>query len=1134
MRLDTGELVHLGRIDHQVKIRGFRIELGEIEAVLSTHPKVRECVILVQESDRSKHVIAYVVPSSQAERPLVSELRRHVEERLPDYMVPAIFAVLEDLPLTSNGKVDRRALLDSGSPEQAEIPHTPPRTLVEEVLAEIWSQVLGIDQVGIDDHFFSLGGDSIRSLQVLSLARKRSLALTVQDLFHRPTIRRLAESVRFDGSSPEPELVLAPFALISEGDRARLPPGIEDAYPLTQLQAGMLFHSEFAPTSAIYHDLQSFHVRTLFEPARLREALRQISLLHPVLRSSFDLAVFREPLQLVHVDVTVPLEIHDLLPGTLNEQEALLADWLAEERQRGFDWSRPPLVAFHVHPRGEGSFQLILSFHHAVLDGWSVATLLTDLFRRYALLLRGEEPPRDALPKVAYRDFVALERAALASDEARRFWSRMLDGAEPARLPRLAPSTGALEAVRQIQRPIAPVLSDAVRQVARQAEVPLKSLLLALHLKVTGLLGGTRDVLTGLVSHGRPEHPDGERVLGLFLNTLPFRIWLREGSWRDLAREVFDLERQMLPFRRFPLAEMLCSRHSGQLDLEIVYGYLHFHVYQATTGIQGIEVLSRHDYEETNFPLIVNLSLDPFSQELRLGLSCRTPDLDPREAGRFADLLLRALEAATADPESPHDAPLLSAAEHQQIFREWNDTAAVFPGIETLHGLVAAQAARTPSAVAVELGDERWAYRYLLAAARRLARRLRELGVGPDTVVGLCAERSPGMVMGMLAVLEAGGAYMPLDPIYPASRLAFMLDDSEPRVLLIQERLSERLPAADPRVIRVPLDARWSSGDEPEEPLGIGVEPDNLAYVIYTSGSTGRPKGVMVPHRGICNRLRWAQEAYRLDERDAFLQKASFGFDVSVWECFAPLAAGARLVLAEPGRQGEGAYLVPSCATAASPSSTSFPPCSPCSSARRRWRPAPRCARSSLGARRSRPTCATARSPVSPPPWIISTGRPRSPSTPRDGSVRRGRRRPGADRTADRQQPVVRGRPGAAGGAVRRGRRVAGGRAGGDPRLPGPAGADRRTVHPRSVRWPPRGPAVPHGRPCALAPRGLARLPRPPGPSGQDPRLPRRAGGDRSGAHVSAGGARGCCRSAVRRPRPISADRLLHRRRCGL
>ncbi len=661
-----GRLEFLDRIDDQIKIRGFRIEPAEIEAALATHPEVRECAVVARETDGGKQLVACVVPRGPAARPVAAELRRELQKRLPDYMIPARFAVLDSLPLTVNGKIDRRALQGLDLAEAEERRYAPPRTLTEEVLAEIWMEVLGVGRVGIDDPFFSLGGDSIRSLQVISLARRRGLAMAPQDLFQRPTIRRLAQVVRLDGATPEPELTLGPFALLSAPDRARLDPEIEDAFPLARLQAGMLFHSELVPASAIYHDLHSFHVRARLAPERMREALRRVSLLHPMLRVAFDLASFGEPLQLVHAAAAVPLVVHAALAGTPDEQEVLLAAWLAEERRRGFDWACPPLVAFHVHPRGEDTFQLTMSFHHAVLDGWSVATLLTDLFRRYALLLGGGEPPDEAPPAVGYQHFVALERAALASAEARGFWAGLLDGAAPARLPRGAPPGGGTAAVHEIHRAVAPALGEAARQMARRIEVPLKSLLLALQIKVIGLLAGTRDVLTGVVAHGRPEHPDGERILGLFLNTLPFRILLQDGSWRDLARQVFELERRMLPFRRFPFAD-LYALAGGRLDLETVHGYLHFHVYRATAEAHGVEVLGRYGYEETNFPLVVNFLLDPFSQELWLDLACRTADLDPRQAERFGDLLLRALAAATAEPEAPHDALLLAAAERQEL-----------------------------------------------------------------------------------------------------------------------------------------------------------------------------------------------------------------------------------------------------------------------------------------------------------------------------------------------------------------------------------------------------------------------------------------------------------------------------------
>ena len=322
-------------------------------------------------------------------------------------------------------------------------------------------------------------------------------------------------------------------------------------------------------------------------------------------------------------------------------------------------------------------------------------------------------------------------------------------------------------------------------------------------------------------------------------------------------------------------------------------------------GIGGLRIADLRSFETTNYP--VTLTLTTLAERISLHLAA--------DRARLAeDAMLRLLHhlatllAGMATARSIADLPLLAPAERQQLLVEWNDTRV--EGLaegKCLHEDVAAQAARTPDAVAVEMGGERLTYRRLLGSARRLARNLRELGVGPDAVVGLCAERSPALVVGMLAVLEAGGAWLPLDPGHPRERLAFLLADSGAQVLLVQEALLERLPAEGRHVVL--LDERLDRGEDMGWPLGAGATPGNLAYVIYTSGSTGRPKGVMVPHRGVSNRLRWAKEVYGLDERDVFLQKAAPGFDVAVWECFAALCAGARLVVAEPGREGDGSYL---------------------------------------------------------------------------------------------------------------------------------------------------------------------------------------------------------------------------------
>jgi len=911
-RLPEGTLELLGRADDQVKIRGYRIELGEIETVLEDHPAVRRAAVAARndgDGSGARRLVAYVV-AENAGAAGTSALREHLRERLPEFMVPAAFVALDALPLNANGKVDRRALPEPdwrhlGAGEEFVAPATP----AEELLAQVWSEVLGVELVGARDNFFLLGGDSIRGLVVRARAEERGVAFSVQQLFENPVLRDLARvAATGEGDdAPAGEARTEAFALVSAADRARLPAGIEDAYPLARLQAGMLFHSEAGTGTAIFHDLHSVQARGPCVPELLREAVRQVSLLQPVLRTSFDLASFDEPLQLVHAGVTAPCEIHDLRSMPPEEQEPAVAEWLRQERRRPFDWMRPPLAAFHVHVCAEERFQFTLSFHHAVLDGWSSASLLTDLFQRYAALLRGEAPSTDLLG-VTYRDFVALERAALVSTEARSFWSRMLDGAEPARLPR-RPAAGAAAGpetgVRRIDPRIGPELSEGVQRAAREAEVPLKSLLLAAYLKVLGVLGGTSDVLTALIGHGRPEHADGGRLLGLFLNTLPLRVRLRGGSWRDLAREVFDAERQMFPFRRFPFAEM--QRGEGRrLDLDAAFNFVNYHVYQEAAGLRELEILGRHDYEETNFALVAHMALDPHGRFLQIGLGHR-PELEAREVERFAGYLVRALESLAEDPAARHDeAVLLTRDELAQVLAEPGGKSAppTTPGA-LLHRRFEHQASRTPGATALVWEGRRMSYGALETAANRLARRLRTLGVGPEVRAGVCAARSPRLMAALLAVLKAGGAYVPLDPAWPRERLAYMLADAGAAVLLTEESLLGVLPAGGAQIVL--LDGCADGNDEDlenaeatvAEPGPDGTGPESLAYLIYTSGSTGRPKGVAISHGAAAALVSWAVAELPAEDLAGVLATTSVCFDLSVFELFVPLSCGGTVLLVD-------------------------------------------------------------------------------------------------------------------------------------------------------------------------------------------------------------------------------------------
>jgi amino acid adenylation domain-containing protein len=916
--LPNGDLEYLGRIDQQVKIRGFRIELGEIEALLASHPAVRESVVVVREDvPGDKRLVAYVIPKSE-QSPSTAELRRFLKAFLPEYMVPSAFVQLDALPLTANGKLDRSALKapDSARPE-LENAFVHPNTPEEKILAAVWAKVLGVEQVGINDNFFALGGDSIRSIQVLALAKAQGLNFSLVQLFQHQTIHDLLAELKTQDWESEKLELTQPFSLISEVDKQQLPDGVEDAYPLAKLQMGMLFHSEYSKDSGIYHDIFSFYLKAPLDVQCLKAALQDLVDRHAVLRTSFELSKYSIPLQLVHQQVEVPLQVEDWCHLNDSEQEEALTAWFEAEKKQRFDWTNPPLLRLFVHRRTPETFNLTLSFHHAILDGWSVASMMSELLKRYLSHL-GEpivgaihELPVPTPLSIEFRDFVAQEAQTLASLECQRYWSEKLRDRTFTPLPRWSSvSTNTnVQDVGVQEVTLSPEICASLKGLAQSAEVPLKSVLLAAHLRVLNLLGGNEDVLTGLVSNGRPEQSDGDRVLGLFLNTLPFRLQLTGGTWIDLVQQVFAAERELLPHRRYPLAEIQRSL-GGEPLFETAFNFTHFHVYEQVIGLDNLEVLGGKFFEETNFAVVAQFSVTPGSSEVELRITYDASKIAPEQANRIGEYYFNALTAMVNQPQEHYELhSLLSQEEAQQILTEWNDTQTDYPVDKCLHQLFEEQVEKTPDAVAVVFEGQQLTYRELNDRSNQLAHYLRSLGVGADVLVGICVERSLEMVVGLLGILKAGGAYVPLDPEYPAERLRFMLSDSSVAVLLTQQKLLDSLPEQSAQILC--LDTDWQTILElSQENLNSVVTPENLAYVIYTSGSTGQPKGAMNTHKGICNRLLWMQQEYQLTTDDVVLQKTPFSFDVSVWEFFWTLCNGSRLVVAKPGGHRDSEYLV--------------------------------------------------------------------------------------------------------------------------------------------------------------------------------------------------------------------------------
>lgn len=653
---DNGVLHYLGRNDGQVKVRGYRIELGEVESALRQYPGVCDAIVVLdQGQSQNQRLVGYYLQTSGTGPIPLKDFQDYLKQWLPDFMVPAAFVQLEHFPLTPNGKIDHKALpapVDRHNP----VSFVPPEGRVAEILAEIWSTVLAIHRVGANDNYFALGGDSIRSVRVLALAKERGLSFSLDEIFKFQTIAELAKHVKI-GGAPETQASSAPFSLVSDADRAMIPDDIEDAYPLSRLQMGMLYHMYVNPDRPSYHNVCSYHVRGHIDSKLIQEAARRVVMRHPVFRTSFEFTKFSQPMQLVHKQAELPVPIIDWRDLSTDEIEHRIQAFIADEWNHLFDMSRPPLIRFHIHLRTDNTFQFTLTECHAVVDGWSITSTFAELFNIHMELLADPQTPPKPPPSVLFRDFIAEERRAIESKESRRYWAEKLKDSVPLKLPRfkVLPQSHSGPRIRVLRVPVSPELESSLRKVAESLSVSLKSVFLAVHIKLMSILAGTSDVLTGLGTHARPETLDGEQVRGLFLNTVPFRLKVKDNRWADLVQETFHNEIEFLPHRAYPFADL--QREAGQSALlETEFHYLHFHSVQEIMTSGGIEVIENSDVSETNFVLQVGLQLGPVTSAILLELLCDKTQLADEQMELMAHYYGLALQTIAQNPFAMHSA----------------------------------------------------------------------------------------------------------------------------------------------------------------------------------------------------------------------------------------------------------------------------------------------------------------------------------------------------------------------------------------------------------------------------------------------------------------------------------------------
>jgi amino acid adenylation domain-containing protein len=904
------DVVYVGRADRQVKIRGHRIEPGEIEAALRGCAGVEWALVIAEEGPGGDaRLTAYV---NGAAGLTVAALREHLLRGLPAPMVPATFLRAGSVPTTEQGKVDIRALQAVAEPLARGQGIVLPRSDAEAALAAIWADVLQAPAVGIDDNYFELGGDSIRSIQIVARTKAIGVPIDLPRLYAAQTIRRLLEPApgSVDGQSADNVTAsddavawAEPFALVAPHDRARLPEGLEDAHPVDALLQGLLFHSEFSDDYEIY--VTSFHVRAPWNPEAFADAIAACLDEHPFLRSSIETGGYSEPLQLVHAHAGMTPALHDIQALGPEAQDEEIRAYIEAERSRPFDWRQPPLLRWAIHRRGPDTFQATLS--EPYLDGWCVATLFARMFERYLAAVRGDTVPVRAPGAIRQRHFVQLERQALDDAGQRAFWSRFLAGAADSRLARVfhAPSNPARwHDRRTIALPAD--LTARLAALAARASVPLRTVFVATHALVLSRVLEEPTPVFGIVLNGRPEEAGGDTVIGSFLNTVPMRLAVDpRGPWTECLARVFEIEREIWPHRRFPFSAI--KKVSGEMRFDTVFNFTDFHALSALRGREDFEILDASASEQTFFPLTVhvNRSVTTGRFELLLDYNCR--ELSSGVVERLAQSYLAALDSIAAAGEDADGVRRAAAAIDRQMQPAAPPPAAPCALVGSAGEPTSAPVLtaidricdRAPDAIAVVDGDRAVTYAALRAAAVAAACHLREAhGVGREDLVALQVPQGLDFVRGVLAILAAGAVYVPIDIDCPPERTAAILSACRIKALITGSRPGPAIASSG--VPLVSLDTVPRGSVNGSRLAGRAPFADQLAYVMHTSGSTGAPKGVGVTHAGLAALAAAAIDTYAIASADRVLQFATPVFDIAVEEIFMTLSAGATLIVRPP------------------------------------------------------------------------------------------------------------------------------------------------------------------------------------------------------------------------------------------
>jgi amino acid adenylation domain-containing protein len=889
---EGGELEFLGRIDEQVKVRGYRIELGEIEAVMAGHEEVKQCAVVERENERGeKQLVGYVVPMRDGSVS-IGEIRRYLEERLPDYMAPAVIVQIDAMPLTSNGKLDRKALPGPELLFQQE-DFVAPRSALEEIVCGIWSEVLELERISAHDNFFELGGHSLLAMQVVSRIRGAlGVELSLRSLFSDPTPAAIAVAVEQERKMEE-KISAPPLVRVERSHDLTLSFAQQRLWLIDQLRPG----------NSAYNLAHAVRLCGYLDVNALQKSFNTIVSRHEVLRTSFP-SDDGEPRLNIREVAEVQLDFVDLINTDESERPQRVHQVVEQEAERGFDVSNGPLIRAKLIRVEKDEHALVVNMHHIVSDGWSMEVMIREFSQLYEAFSQGQESSLPEL-EIQYADYAVWQREWLQGEILNaqiEYWKAQLDGVAILEMPtdRPRPAVAGYQGASETFH-LSTELSMRLRQMSKQEGVTLFMSLLAGFQIVLSRHSGQLDIAVGTPIAGR-DRRETEGLIGLFINTLVMRVDVGGNpTVRELLTGVRETAlaaymHQDLPFDK--LVEELRPERSLSHQPLFQVMFTMQNVPRETMSMRGIS-MKREPMEFVSAKFELDLSIVEAGGEIYGTLVYAAELYEGWRMRRLLGHLEQALEEMAAERNSRVMAlRLLSENEWQEVIVDWNQTAAAYPRDRNMHDLFEQQVELTPDTLAVVYEGKHLTYNELNRRANQLAHYLREMGVGAEVKVGLYMERDLEMIVGLLGVMKAGGAYLPLDPSYPPERLSYMIEDAEVRVVVTQAAPFKDRAVGGAHVVNLAAERERISKCAESEP-DVEVCEEMPAYVIYTSGTTGLPKGVQISHGALNNFL----HAMRLDPGfqagDSLMAVTSLSFDIAGLELYLPLLSGGTIVLAD-------------------------------------------------------------------------------------------------------------------------------------------------------------------------------------------------------------------------------------------